>query len=105
MTPAIEWSYAVNLRCPVRKGRLFRYAALVLLLFVCLGTNPSPPETWGLTYETNPTNADNVSQGAAWLRQLKLDIRERLEVEHHFSSVGTADDNGVCYLRIPLNAI
>lgn len=56
--------------------------------------NPSPPENWDLTYETNPAPGDVVSQGDDWIRQVKLDIRKRAEVEAHFGSVN-GDDNGL----------
>jgi len=76
------------------KARWVGVSTLALVVSLLVGANPAPPENWSLTYETNPTNSDNVSSGDDWFRQLKLDIRKRLEVEHHFGSV-TSDDNGL----------
>lgn len=84
----------MRVRCRGRSRRRFAAALLVVAVSLLLGANPSPPENWSLSYETNPANSDNVSQGASWFRQLKLDVRERLEVEGHFGSVN-ADDNGL----------
>lgn len=50
--------------------------------------------TWDATYETIPADANNVSEGATKIRNLKVDIRERLEKDHYFQSNGTDADHG-----------
>lgn len=73
----------------------WRSAALLVLLgaAAALGDNPSPPQAWDAVYELDPTNMDAVSQGDDWIRQLKIDLRERLEPEVHFGQNG--DENGL----------
>lgn len=83
-------------RCPA-PSPLRRWLPRLLLAgaaSLLVGANPSPPHNWNAGYETDPADADNVSQGANWIRNLKTDIRERLEPEVHFGSIN-ADDNGL----------
>jgi hypothetical protein len=66
----------------------------LLLALPALADNPSRPEGWDATYETWPLDGDAVGQGDDWMRAIKTEIRERLEVEHHFGSAN-ADDVGL----------
>jgi len=44
--------------------------------------------TWDATFEGLPTDGENISQGAQRIRDLKVAVRERLEVEHDFEASG-----------------
>lgn len=46
--------------------------------------------TWNAAYEAQPADTEDLDQGAGRIRNLKVDIKERLEVDH--SWVGDADD-------------
>lgn len=46
--------------------------------------------TWDAAYEAIPADVDNASEGAARIRNLKSDIQERMEVDHHHA--GDTDD-------------
>ena len=46
--------------------------------------------TWNASYEAVPADSDNASEGAQRIRQLKVDIKERLQVDHSWA--GDADD-------------
>jgi hypothetical protein len=48
----------------------------------------------GSAFETQPGDSDAVSQGAAEIRKLKENIRDRLQVEHYFGTGVGTDDNG-----------
>ncbi len=47
--------------------------------------------TWDAAYETTPPNTQNVSQGAQRIRELKVDIRERLDLDHVMDDDDTND--------------
>ena len=47
--------------------------------------------TWDVPYEATPPNTQNASQGAQRIRELKLDIRERLVQDHSWAG---DDDDG-----------
>ena len=44
--------------------------------------------TWDSAFEASPADADKISAGADSIRDLKVAIRERLEVEHDFEATG-----------------
>jgi hypothetical protein len=70
-------------------NRTWIAASIFLVSFIAgiaWATNPSDPEAWNSTYETNPAAGDNVSQGDDWIRQHKKEIRRRVEVEHQIGS-------------------
>lgn len=46
--------------------------------------------TWNSSYEASPANTDDISNDAEVTRQLKVDLRERLEVDHSWG--GDASD-------------
>ena len=46
--------------------------------------------TWNTSYESSPIDSQSASQGATRIRELKKDIRERLEVDHSWD--GDTDD-------------
>jgi len=54
--------------------------------------------TWNAGYEANPSNAQVASQGAERIRELKVDLRERLEVDH--SMAGDSDDGYHLYCTL-----
>lgn len=47
--------------------------------------------TWDAAYEATPPNTQNASQGAQRIRELKLDIRERLDLDHIMDDDDTND--------------
>ena len=47
--------------------------------------------TWDAAYEATPPNTQNASQGAQRIRELKLDIRERLDLDHIMDDDDTYD--------------
>jgi hypothetical protein len=59
--------------------------------------DPNQPEPWdtgGGSYEADPADGDAVGQGDDHFRAMKREIRDRVEVEHHFGSV-VGDDTGL----------
>lgn len=46
--------------------------------------------TWNASYEADPADTDNASEGAARIREVKVDVGERLDVDHAWA--GDADD-------------
>jgi hypothetical protein len=50
--------------------------------------------TWDAAYEAIPADANNVSEGAAKMRQVKVDARERLAKDHYLDIAGTDADHG-----------
>lgn len=46
--------------------------------------------TWNTAFEAEPANSDNASEGALRIRNLKVAISERLEVDHSYA--GDAED-------------
>lgn len=47
--------------------------------------------TWNAAYEGTPPNNQNASQGAQRIRELKVDIRERLDLDHIMDDDDTND--------------
>jgi hypothetical protein len=47
--------------------------------------------TWDAAYELTPPNPQSVSQGAQRIRELKVDIRERLDLDHIMDDDDTND--------------
>ncbi len=46
--------------------------------------------TWNTAYEQSPADTDNASEGAQRIRNSRIDLRERLEIDH--SLAGDTDD-------------
>ena len=80
------------------------YRHLLRLLLVCtfgamVGCSPTPvlaqsfTQTWDSDFEAIPGENDSATEGAGRIRNLKRDIRERLEDEHDFGSEDRADTN------------
>lgn len=46
--------------------------------------------TWDATYMANPADSQSASQGAARIREVRIDVKERLEVDHSWA--GDVDD-------------
>ncbi len=46
--------------------------------------------TWNASYESSPADSNPISEGGLRIRELKIDARERLAVDH--SWIGDADD-------------
>lgn len=53
-----------------------------------LASFSASPQAWTAAFETNPANTDSVSQADDHMRQMKLEIRDRLEGEHDFAELG-----------------
>jgi hypothetical protein len=69
----------------------------LLLALPALAGDPSQPEAWdtgGGSYEADPADGDAVGQGDDHFRAMKREVRDRLEVEHHFGTA-TGDDTGL----------
>ncbi|KKL92150.1 hypothetical protein LCGC14_1887620, partial [marine sediment metagenome] len=47
--------------------------------------------TWDAAYEATPPNAQLAAQGAQRIRELKVDIRERLDLDHIMDDDDTND--------------
>lgn len=63
--------------------------------------------TWNASYETLPTNIENISDGAARIRNVKESIRERIAKDHYMDVAGTDADHGEhskITLQAPLGA-
>lgn len=50
--------------------------------------------TWDAANEASPANSDNVGDGAGKIRDLKVDIRERMAKDHYMAIAGTDADHG-----------
>lgn len=51
--------------------------------------------TWNASYEASPADAtDDVGDGAGDIRKFKVDVRERLAVDHYMDTAGTDADHG-----------
>ena len=50
--------------------------------------------TWNATYEAAPAGSTDVSAGDDRIRDFKLDIRERLNIDHYHDPAGTDADHG-----------
>lgn len=46
--------------------------------------------TWNASYEASPANGDNASEGALRIREIRIDVRERMAIDHSWA--GDADD-------------
>jgi hypothetical protein len=53
-----------------------------------LASFSASPQAWTAAFETNPANTDSVSQADDHMRQIKGEIRERLETEMDFGELG-----------------
>src|SRR3990167_3494323 len=53
-----------------------------------LASFSASPQAWTAASETNPTNTDSVSQADDHMRQIKGEVRDRVEVEHDFAELG-----------------
>lgn len=49
---------------------------------------------WNSSYESTPADGDNISEGAGKIRDLKLDVRERIGKDHYMDLAGTQADHG-----------
>ena len=49
---------------------------------------------WNVSYEGTPSDISNVSSGDDRVRDLKTDIRERIDVDHYMDLSGTQADHG-----------
>lgn len=56
--------------------------------------------TWNGSYEASPANTQAASQGAQRIRELKLDLRERLAVDHIFGD-GSANEGYHNVIHLP----
>jgi len=63
-------------------GGLF---AFVLALVAFASFSPSP-QSWTAAFETNPANTDSIAQADDHMRQIKTEVRERVETEMDFGS-------------------
>jgi hypothetical protein len=54
-----------------------------------------PTYTWDSAFEASPADSDELKYGASEIRELKLAISERLEVEHTFKANGKHDPGKV----------
>lgn len=87
----------------VLKGSVMKYVlhyALVFLIAVVaphitarafprlLASFTASPQTWDATFETNPANSDSVAQADDHMRQIKGEVRERVETEMDFGALG-----------------
>jgi hypothetical protein len=73
-------------------------ALLALLLIISLGAGglvyaQSFTRTWNAAYEASPADTDSASEGAQRIRNLKTDIRERMEDEHDWGDINQSDTN------------
>lgn len=50
--------------------------------------------TWNSSYEASPADADNLSEGAGKIRNVKVDVRERMALDHYMDTSGTDADHG-----------
>lgn len=76
-------------------NRTCKILGLLGLVGFIVGANVSDPHEWATTYEDDPEAGDNVSQGDDWMRNIKQEVRRRMEVEHQMGSgAGPATDQG-----------
>lgn len=57
-------------------------------------------QTWNAAFEAIPANGDDASEGALRIRNLKRDIRERLEIDHNMDET----DNDGEHLKVTFYA-
>lgn len=53
-----------------------------------LASFSASPQAWSASFETNPANGDNVSQADDHMRQIKEEVRNRVETEMDFGELG-----------------
>lgn len=53
-----------------------------------LASFSASPQAWSAAFETNPANGDNVSQADDHMRQIKEEVRNRVETEMDFGELG-----------------
>lgn len=58
--------------------------------------------TWDSSYESSPANGQNVKQGAARIRENKVDIRERLTIDHQFGNEASTSSNSGYHKKVTL---
>lgn len=49
---------------------------------------------WDAAEETTPANSDKIRLGAGKIRDSKVNIRERLQIDHEFSTLSSGTDSG-----------
>ena len=49
---------------------------------------------WDTSYETSPSSSGNISSGDDRIREMKTDIRERIDIDHYMDESGTQADHG-----------
>ena len=57
--------------------------------------------TWDSAYEANPPDTQSAKQGAARLTEIKVDVRERFEIDHKLD--GDADDGK--HVKVTFDAV
>lgn len=55
--------------------------------------------TWNGAYEASPANTQAAAQGAQRIRELKIDIRERMEVDHIYGT-GSVDEGAHNFVHL-----
>jgi hypothetical protein len=58
-------------------------------------------EVWNATFEGQPSDTENINLGAGRIRNLKFDIRQRMQIDHQWA--GNAFDGK--HLRVTLPPI
>lgn len=61
-------------------------------------------QTWDASYEASPADNDQVSEGALRIRNLKRDIRQRMEIDHDWDDTTDAGKHLKVTFRDPLGA-
>lgn len=54
----------------------------------------APTRTWDAAYEAIPSNSEGLNLGDDRIRETKIDVRERVEVEHHFGASSGSPNTG-----------
>lgn len=70
-----------------------RYLGLLVPLLL-LGIE-GVPDPWDATFEAAPANTDAVGQGDDEIRDLRKEVRPRLNIETHFGTANTGFDSGL----------
>jgi hypothetical protein len=60
--------------------------------------------TWNASYEATPDNADSALEGAQRIRDLKIDIKERGQVDHYWAGDGDDGKHKKITFQSPLGA-
>ena len=76
--------------------RLWKFG-LTLLSAALIGSPAWSQEVWNAgTFETSPANGDQASAGAGKIRDTRIEVRQRMDVEHNIGDAdGDDDDNGL----------